>query len=62
MSAANATTVRTETSLGELVAAFYQEFLALYGDPELASVATASIINDMLSDEALPDEQLSNVA
>lgn len=40
-----------ETSLGELVSAVYQEFLEAYGDPELASVATAALVNDMLSED-----------
>lgn len=43
---------RTETTtLGDLVALFYEEFLALYGDEELASVATAATINEILADQ-----------
>jgi hypothetical protein len=38
-----------ETTLGELVAAVYETLLEEYGDPELASVATAAIVNDMLA-------------
>ena len=38
-----------ETTLGELVAAVYETLLEEYGDPELASVATSAIVNDMLS-------------
>jgi hypothetical protein len=30
---------------------FFQHFMALYGDEELASVATAAVINDLLSDD-----------
>jgi hypothetical protein len=41
----------TDTTLGDLIATMYEEFLALYGDRELASLATATLINDMLSDE-----------
>ncbi len=42
-------------SLGDLIATFYEEFLSMYGDPELASVATAAVINDMLLDrEVVP--------
>lgn len=37
-----------DTSLGDLIAAFYEEFFALYGDEELASLATATVINEML--------------
>ena len=39
----------TRTSLGELVAAVYETLLEEYGDPNLASVATSAIVNDMLS-------------
>ena len=34
--------------LGELIAEIYKEFLAVYQDPELASVAAAAVINEML--------------
>jgi hypothetical protein len=37
------------TNLGELISTIYEEFLATYGDEELASVATAAVINDLLS-------------
>ena len=40
----------TQLPLGELIASVYDEFLALYGDEELASVATAAVINDMLAE------------
>ena len=36
-------------SLGELISKLYGEYLAMYGDPELASVATAATVNDFLS-------------
>ncbi|MBI4438120.1 hypothetical protein HY631_04180 [Candidatus Uhrbacteria bacterium] len=39
-----------DTTLGELVQHFYEEFLVLYGDEELASVATAAVINDLLAE------------
>ena len=39
----------TQANLGELISTIYEEFLALYGDEELASVATAAVINDLLS-------------
>jgi len=38
-----------DTTLGELIASVYAEFLELYGDEELASVATAAVVNDMLT-------------
>ena len=36
-------------NLGELISTLYDEFFAQYGDEELASVATAAVINDLLS-------------
>ncbi|MEL6346444.1 MAG: hypothetical protein AAFV53_25260 [Myxococcota bacterium] len=44
-------TEEVTVSLGELITAVYEEFLELYGDEELASVATAALINDMLSED-----------
>ena len=38
----------THTNLGELITLFYDEYLALYGDPDVASVAAAATINDLL--------------
>ncbi len=43
------------TTLGELISTMYEEFLDMYGDKELAAVATAAVINDLLS--ATDDEQ-----
>ena len=43
------TMIRTDTNLGDLISTCYQEFLAMYGDEELASVATAAVINDLLT-------------
>ena len=37
-------------SLGELISLFYDEYLALYGDEELASVAAAAAINAILEE------------
>jgi len=46
---------RSETvSLGELVSVFYEEYLALYGDEELAAVAAAATINELLAERASP--------
>ncbi|MEK7105289.1 MAG: hypothetical protein AAB865_01225 [Patescibacteria group bacterium] len=39
---------RTPKTLGELISTVYEEFLAHYEDEELASVATAAVINDWL--------------
>lgn len=44
----------TETTLGELISTLYEEFLAMYGDEELASVAAAAVINDLLADAGRP--------
>ena len=44
-------TQEINTSIGELISLFYQEFLSMYGDEELASVATATVITDLLSEE-----------
>jgi hypothetical protein len=35
------------TNLGELIDTLYAEFLKLYGDEDLASVATAAAINEL---------------
>ena len=40
-----------QTTLGDLIAFVYNEFMEMYGDEELAAVATAAVINDMLSGE-----------
>lgn len=37
------------TNLGETITALYAHFMDLFGDPELASVATAAVVNDILS-------------
>ncbi len=39
-------------SLADLITLFYDEYLALYGDEEMASVAAAATINRMLEDRA----------
>jgi hypothetical protein len=38
----------TTATLGELITVLYDEFMALYADEELASVAVAATINDLL--------------
>ena len=45
----------TQTNLGDLISLFYEEFMEMYGDAELASVAVAAVINDLLSVE-VPEE------
>jgi hypothetical protein len=44
-------TQHIDTTLGELIAVFYEEFLAAYGDEDLAAVATAASINEMLAQD-----------
>jgi len=41
-----------ESNIGELISIFYARFMELYGDEELASVATAAVINDLLAAES----------
>lgn len=41
-------TQRIDTTLADLISAFYDEFLDHYGDEDLAAVATAATINDLL--------------
>ncbi len=38
-----------DTNIGELISLFYQQFLDIYGDPDLASVAAAALINEVLA-------------
>lgn len=39
-----------QVSLGELITMFYDEYMSIYGDEELASIATAASINDILAE------------
>lgn len=50
----SATTFRT-TTLGEYMAEVYTQLLEIYGDPDLAAVAAAAMVNDFLSGEATPE-------
>lgn len=47
-------TTTLQTSLGDLIHVLYEEYLALYGDEDLASVAAAATINDMIADAVAP--------
>ncbi len=42
------TTLETQTSLGGLIVALYDEYLELYGDRDLASVAAAATLNTLI--------------
>ncbi len=37
-----------ENNLGTIITRLYEEFLEIYRDEEIASIATASVINDLL--------------
>ena len=49
-------TTTHHTNIGELIQVFYAQFMELYGDEELASVATAAVINDLLTEDVGMDE------
>ncbi len=40
----------TPTTLGELISVLYDEYMEIYGDEDLASVATAATINDLIGE------------
>lgn len=40
----------TPSTLGELISLLYDEYMELYGDEDIASVATAATINDLLTE------------
>jgi hypothetical protein len=50
------------TSIGELVSLFYDEFMEIYGDSELAAVAAAAVINDLISAPIAPEPALDEAA
>ena len=53
--------IHTDTSLGELIVALYAEYLAIYEDADLASVAAAATLNELIA-ETLPDEPAAEAA
>jgi hypothetical protein len=48
--------------LGPLISTIYEEFLAQYGDPELAAVATAAVVTDYLTNGRRDAEENYDVA
>jgi hypothetical protein len=42
--------IHTATDVGGLLTDLFQHFLSLYGDADLASVATAACLNDLLNE------------
>ena len=51
-----------ESNIGDLVSLFYDEFFEMYGDAELAAVAAAAVINDMLTSRPEAQGQLIEAA
>jgi hypothetical protein len=48
---------KTQTTLGDLISSLYDEFLVVYKDEDMTSVAVAATVNDWLakgSVEAVP--------
>lgn len=52
----NKNTFPNPPTLGDLVALFYEEFLALYGDEELASGSAAAAVIELLNASLLSEE------
>ncbi len=48
---------RHETDIGELIRIFFEQFMAVYGDEDIASVATAAVINDLITARATSHNQ-----
>lgn len=44
-----------QTSLGDLIHVLFEEYLELYGDEDIASVAAAATINDMIA-SSVPEQ------
>ncbi len=42
---------KTTTNIGDLISLFYEEYLSLYGDEDLATVAAAATVNDILAEQ-----------
>ncbi|MCB9679228.1 MAG: hypothetical protein H6737_29260 [Alphaproteobacteria bacterium] len=51
-------TLTTETSLGELILALYEEYMTIYADEDLASVAVAATLNELFAETAAPTESV----
>jgi hypothetical protein len=45
-------------SLGELIAALYEQYLAYYDDTLLASLAVTTTINELIEDDAAAARQI----
>lgn len=51
------TTEILNTNLGDLIDVLYEQYLEAYGDPELASVAAAATVNDMITETLMVDSR-----
>lgn len=51
-----------QTTLGDLIATFYSEFFEMYGDEELASLATATVLTELLQDDGVEQQPLDAAA
>lgn len=49
-----------EISFGELISIFYEQFLEMYGDEELAAVAAATAINELFQADTIEVEEELN--
>lgn len=49
----------TSSTLGDLILALYDEYQAVYNDADLASVAAAATINELLAEAAQAEEDLA---
>ena len=47
----NRNQLKTTTNVGDLISLFYEEYLGLYGDQELASLAAAATVNEILTEQ-----------
>lgn len=46
----------TDSTLGELIQALYEEYLQIYGDDDLAAVAAAATMNELLAEATATEE------
>ncbi len=52
----------TRTSLGDLIVALYDEYLEVYGDPDVASVAAAATLNELLGESDAAETEAAEAA
>jgi len=54
--------MHTETSFGDLIVALYDEYMEVYDDADMASVAAAATINELLLEHAEDDAKAAKAA